>query len=312
MKRTKIITWLIFLIGYAHILSAGDYPFVTRVEINEVAINRFLAKQFNESSFVKSWSSSYNGNTYSLSIERPIVVIQNNAISLEIGINLNNQYYLLRPTVTVPPITLTNSDVKATFTQFQNYLNTLQFIANQWEKDIIHQKLHSIQWLIYQGTLISESVEITDVAVITTSIDSVTTKFIQGSINLSFYFTNKTKSPEYFVKAYHTDHYGSTKTVFHLKSNVKVSPTFFRFYNTAGNSNSIIEIRDFSGHDFMEWVDDSYELKYNFDFVVDGAQPLDLFRNAIFHLKRGGSDIVLGVSNYIFPNYHTETMIFGQ
>lgn len=222
MKYSKLLFTFILLSALSKILNAGDFPFVTNIHINEAAINRFLAKQYNDAGFIKSWSGTFNGNAYSLSIERPVVVLQSNSIVIEIGVTLNNNYYLLRPSITIPPITITSADIKATFIQLQTYLNTVQHITNYWEKDLINQKLNAIQWLIYQGTFLTEPTSTSEYFVLTTTIDSIRTKIDEGTINLNFHFNNHTDRPNYSFYWTRSKNGNTYKWWLKVKSNTKI------------------------------------------------------------------------------------------
>lgn len=146
-------------------VSQTDYPLSLTFSVSQTGINRFIAGQWNDASFTKSWSGNNNGLSYSIQLQRPSILLSNNTIKIVLGISYQaddggmhlSGTVIVTPTLTIPPTTINASDIIAQYTDLHQQILAITQFTDSRLKDAIEQALSPIEWIMYKGKVMETS-----------------------------------------------------------------------------------------------------------------------------------------------------------
>ncbi|MCK9408524.1 MAG: hypothetical protein M0R68_05260 [Bacteroidetes bacterium] len=131
--------------------------------VTTTGINRFIAGQYNNPGFTKSWSGSYQGSQYTIQLKKPIIMILDNTIKIQMKLSIISVAYTgpvtISPTLTISSTTISAANIIAAYTDLHAQINSVSnaLRLDAGFRDIIEQKLSPINWIIYQGKVLNES-----------------------------------------------------------------------------------------------------------------------------------------------------------
>jgi hypothetical protein len=122
------------------------------VDITSTAINRFIAAQT-----FPTLNGSVSGYTYSISITKPVVQLNTNSATVQFTINavtsVGNFSYNVQPTIIIPTLNVTVSQIIATLEGFDDLINASPDIP-AWLKPIIISGYNDLNLVMYPSKLI--------------------------------------------------------------------------------------------------------------------------------------------------------------
>ncbi|MDP2302828.1 MAG: hypothetical protein Q8N03_10450 [Ignavibacteria bacterium] len=149
--RLLVLTILTFS-SLSVIAPAQTRTVSSTVQITSTAINRFIAAQT-----FPTLNGSASGYTYSISIAEPTVQLNTNSAAIQFTINANtsagNYSIKVQPTITIPNLSVTVSQIIATLQQFDVLINSRPDIPS-WLKSVIINGYNSLNLVIYPSKLI--------------------------------------------------------------------------------------------------------------------------------------------------------------
>ncbi|MFZ2323579.1 MAG: hypothetical protein WAV89_07780 [Ignavibacteriaceae bacterium] len=122
------------------------------VDVTSTAINRFIAAQT-----FPTLTGSASGYTYTISITKPIIQLNINSASVQFTINAitsaGNFSFNVQPTIIIPPLNVSVSQIMATLEGFDDLINASLDIPS-WLKPIIIAGYNNLNLIIYPSKLI--------------------------------------------------------------------------------------------------------------------------------------------------------------
>lgn len=142
-------------------------PVPIHFSVTNTGINRFIADQWSSTS--TNWTGSYSGMNYTINLKRPIVDLSDNTFRITLkmhvyatfyGSTLMNEDLTISPEVSISPITVNpNGVIEDVRVEYDNLSTVIQNapIPDTRIEQVIRQKLEDIDWVIYQGEVLSQS-----------------------------------------------------------------------------------------------------------------------------------------------------------
>lgn len=155
-RLLTIITgiWVLPLIS---VTAQTNYSVPLSVAVNETAINRVIADQWNQSSFTKSWSGTQAGLSYSIQLGKPWVTLSTNTISVVLPVTVNGTKYHPNPRLTIPPLTIDVTNILTAYDNLRSQIDLVMSLADSRLRDAVYNALSPIQWMVYQGKIMDAS-----------------------------------------------------------------------------------------------------------------------------------------------------------
>lgn len=165
MKSTisNIVIFLMLLFCFTSNSLATDRNVPITFSLTSSGINRFLAGQWNATGFTKSWSDTYQGLSYSIVLNRPVISLATNNIKITITLTINategsttiyNGTAAVTPTLTIPSTTISMDKIYAQYTDLHNAI--ISVIPDSRLQQKVEEALSPISWVIYQGKIIND------------------------------------------------------------------------------------------------------------------------------------------------------------
>jgi hypothetical protein len=146
--------------------SQTDYSVPISFSVTQTGINRFIASQWSNSSFTKSWNITYQGYYCEIELKRPSVSLSSNTIKIVLSIELTainpsdlpvylDQTFSFTPTLNIPETTISFDKIYAEYTNLLSAIS--EVIPESQIQGAINQALAPIDWVIYEGKILNES-----------------------------------------------------------------------------------------------------------------------------------------------------------
>jgi hypothetical protein len=137
--------------------SSQTYNVPVTLSVTSGAVNRFLASQW--SSMQTSWSGSYQGLSYTIQLQAPLIAFVENDIVLILKLNVsypyNNYVIRLAPKLTVPSTSATVNNITAQYVDLHQQIITNAAQVDARIQYVMENILSNINWIIYQGQILT-------------------------------------------------------------------------------------------------------------------------------------------------------------
>lgn len=200
-------------------------------EVDESAVNGFIAIQYSQPSFPREFSGSIGGFTYRLLLGQPRVEFVPNFMRMRAHLraetNIGNFDWDITPSIYINN-SISLEDVVALLQNFPQYVNTYLANAPQWLRDVIIQHYQDLNLLVYPGKILefAESFvpEFLAIEVSNIGLDPIVS--MQGKVSITAFLTVTGIQPWY-------PGYTMNRNFFKVRSNVRVTVTNVTFYNAS-------------------------------------------------------------------------------
>ncbi len=147
----------IWVLPLFSVTAQTNYSVPLSVAVNETAINRVIADQWNQSSFTKSWSGTQAGLSYSIQLGKPWVTLSTNTISVVLPVTVNGTKYHPNPRLNIPPLTIDVTNILTAYDNLRSQIDLVMSLADSRLRDAVYNALSPIQWMVYQGKIMDAS-----------------------------------------------------------------------------------------------------------------------------------------------------------
>lgn len=126
------------------------------LSVNQTGVNRFIASQW--SSIPTSWSGSYQGLSYSITLNRPVVTLLNNEVKIALTLDINTSVYnnevTIEPSLVTPTLSTATDEIVTSYEDLRSEIDSISVFSDTRLKDIIEDLLEPIDWVIYEGGIL--------------------------------------------------------------------------------------------------------------------------------------------------------------
>lgn len=164
-----LFTNIIYPVFQLH-AQATTYSVPIMLSISNEGLNRTIAVQWSNPSFIKDWTGSADELDYELHLDKqPIITLSTNLIKIRLGFwvkiysRATNSYifthkdYTVSTTLILPPITINTESIKGQYVDLHTDITNALSEVDSRVRNIIEQKLAVIEWIIYKGKIINIS-----------------------------------------------------------------------------------------------------------------------------------------------------------
>ncbi len=158
-KNLLCILSVLCAVSSSNIL-AQNYTIAATIGVSTTALNRYLAAQYNSAGIPASFSVTYNGVIYTITLTQPeIILTQGNAalrmmLTVTTGTTIVYQFEV-DPSINIPAGQITAAQVLVYLTNLPATLNAVTFIP-QWVITAVTQEYNSLGFIVYPAQLISQ------------------------------------------------------------------------------------------------------------------------------------------------------------
>lgn len=297
MKRSFLIAFLLLSVLFDRSM-ATDRTIPITFSVTSSGINRFLAGQWNAAGFTKTWSGSYQGLSYSIVLNRPVISLATNAIKITLSLTINategtttifNGAAAVTPTLTIPSTTISMDKIYSQYTDLHNAINA---VIPDWRlQQKVEEALAPISWIMYQGKMLNESstrlVETADIS--WKGLPTLTSSVTTDEINFTVTPTISSATPYYWFQ---WNRNPSTTFGLRVLSNTKFAITWWRGNIIDGSIFGSTSTESVATYDAAEgkYVATSYISNSDFSATYSGLY----YR---VKLKRGNSEMLFNMDS---------------
>ena len=165
--RKRICKWLcaIIILGnlsqLCEVAAQTNYGVPVTFSVTSTGINRFIESQWGNLPNSATWSGEYQGLTYSIHLNRPMILLSTNTIRISLGLTITSSVYngsvTLTPTLSVSSSTISACNVIAQYTNLHDQIIAAGQFVDSRLRYVIEQALAPIDWIMYQGRILDQS-----------------------------------------------------------------------------------------------------------------------------------------------------------
>jgi hypothetical protein len=190
-------------------------------EVDESAVNGFIAIQYSQPSFPREFSGSIGGFTYRLLLGQPRVEFVPNFMRMRAHLraetNIGNFDWDISPSIYINN-SISLEDVVALLQDFPQYVNTYLANAPQWLRDVIIQHYQNLNLIVYPGKILefAESYVPPELAIQVSNVGLDPIVSLQGKVSITAFLTVRGIPPTYLG-------YTQNRNLFKVRPNVAVN-----------------------------------------------------------------------------------------
>lgn len=231
MVKLRIITMLLIIYMCMPLDVFSQQNITGTFEVDESAVNGFVAIQYSSPSFPREFSGTVGGFTYHLYLSQPTVEFVPNYMRMHAHLraetNIGNFEWDISPSIYIN-YSISLEDVVALIENFPQYVNTYLSDAPQWLRDVIIQHYQNLNLLVYPGKILefAESYIPDFLAIEICNIGFDPIISMQDKVSITVFITAQGIPPAY-------PGYTRNRNFFRIHSNVAVDVKRVTFYSAA-------------------------------------------------------------------------------
>ncbi|RNC83743.1 MAG: hypothetical protein ED557_08165 [Balneola sp.] len=168
MKKSILTLTLLLLFVGTSKAQPNTTPVPIDFSITSTGINRFIADQW--SSITSNWTGTYQGLSYNITLNRPIVDLTENTFRVILTLDINataggstiyDDVTSITPELFIPAVVINPDsvieDVRTEYNNLEAAIDNNPFIPDQRIRDVLEDILDDIDWIIFQGEVLTQT-----------------------------------------------------------------------------------------------------------------------------------------------------------